>query len=359
MTARGLTSQVLVALLAFALGSTTIVLAGAVTGVVFACVNNSSGTIHIIAANQTCSTNEQFITWNEQGVQGLTGATGATGPAGPTGATGSVGPTGATGATGAKGDSGAAGPIGATGAAGPAGATGPKGINWRGEYDTNKAYAVDDAISSLGSSYVAVTAVPADPCPPSTTCALVYAPPYQGWSLLAAKGDQGPRGLVGPTGPAGATGLTGSTGAAGVTGAPGASGGTGPRGPSDVYVTFVGTKSLPLSGTSVNAGTLALPAGKFLIVASITVKAVSFVSCEIDDPAGTPIAGAIGGVNSVTFSATGAITTSTLFVSMPMMAVVELVAPGTVTAQCNGAVSALIPNEINAELSALQVESIH
>jgi len=55
-----------------------------------------------------------------------------------------------------------------------------------------------------------------------------------------------------------------------------------------------------------------------------------------------------------------AVTTSTLFVSMPMTAVVELSAPGTVTAQCSGLVGALIPNELLvAELSALQVESIH
>ena len=49
-----------------------------------------------------------------------------------------------------------------------------------------------------------------------------------------------------------------------------------------------------------------------------------------------------------------------LYVSMPMMAVVELVATGSVTAQCSGAVGALIPNELLiAELSAMQVESIH
>jgi len=59
-------------------------------------------------------------------------------------------------------------------------------------------------------------------------------------------------------------------------------------------------------------------------------------------------------------SAAGAVTTSTLYVSMPMMAVVELVATGSVTAQCSGAVGALIPNELLiAELSAMQVESIH
>jgi len=45
---------------------------------------------------------------------------------------------------------------------------------------------------------------------------------------------------------------------------------------------------------------------------------------------------------------------------MPMMAVVELVATGSVTAQCSGAVGALIPNELLiAELSAMRVESIH
>src|SRR5438045_9719185 len=94
MISRELISKVLVALLAFALGSTTIVLAGAVNGVVYACVHSSSGTIHIIAATQTCATNEQLIASNEKAVQRLTGAPGPAGTGRPGSATGRGGPTG-------------------------------------------------------------------------------------------------------------------------------------------------------------------------------------------------------------------------------------------------------------------------
>src|SRR5437763_10679061 len=96
--------HILVGTLALSLGATTIILGDVATGMVYACVNNSSGTIHIISASQTCSTNEQMVSWNQQGLAGATGATGV------------------------------------TGATGPRGATGPKGVNWRGEYDTNNAY---------------------------------------------------------------------------------------------------------------------------------------------------------------------------------------------------------------------------
>ena len=137
-----------IGVLAFSIGATTIVLAEAATGIVYACVNNSSGTIHIIGASQTCSTNEQLVSWNQQGVAGATGATGpqgangltgATGPQGqpgiqglsgpsvPTGAQGPLGATGATGVAGARGDTGIVGPAGATGVGGSAGPAGPQG----------------------------------------------------------------------------------------------------------------------------------------------------------------------------------------------------------------------------------------
>jgi Collagen triple helix repeat (20 copies) len=75
-------------------------------GQIFACVNNSSGTIHIVAQNASCANNESLLTWNVVGSQG---------PAGPAGAPGPVGATGPQ------------GPAGATGPAGPAGPTGPAG----------------------------------------------------------------------------------------------------------------------------------------------------------------------------------------------------------------------------------------
>lgn len=321
MKLRRVLSHAVIATLAVVLGTTTAVFAQAATGVVYACVNNSSGTIHIIGTTQVCSANEQLVSWNQQGLSGATGATGAAGPQGPTGA---------------------------------------KGLLWRGAYDTNSAYAVDDAVVSFGSAYVAVAPVPALPCT-TNKCPLLYGPGvFPAWSLLASKGDDGAPGSTGATGPAGAPGATGATGPTGPTGLTGAAGSTGPRGPSDVYMSFVGNKSLPLSGSAVNAGNLALPAGKWLVVAEISVKAVSFVSCEVDDPNGVSIGTALGGVNSVTFSTAGAVTTSTLLVSIPIVTVADLATGGTVSAQCSGSVGAAIPNElIFANLSAIQVESVH
>jgi Phage Tail Collar Domain/Collagen triple helix repeat (20 copies) len=118
-------------------GTTMIGLAAATTaGVIYACVNNSSGTIKIVAATDTCPANWTALSWSDQGSAGATGATGATGPAGATGATGPAGATGAAGtngtngtngATGATGAAGATGAVGASGPQGPTGATGPQG----------------------------------------------------------------------------------------------------------------------------------------------------------------------------------------------------------------------------------------
>lgn len=52
--------------------------------VIYACVNNSSGTIHIVTAAATCNTNETKLQWN---------VTGPPGPQGPKGDRGSAGPT--------------------------------------------------------------------------------------------------------------------------------------------------------------------------------------------------------------------------------------------------------------------------
>ena len=72
-------------------GATTLGFAAATTaGVIYACVNNSSGTIHIVTATTVCATNEVALSWNTEGPQGATGATGSAGP------TGGTGPSGAT-----------------------------------------------------------------------------------------------------------------------------------------------------------------------------------------------------------------------------------------------------------------------
>lgn len=84
--------------------------------------------------------------------------------------------TGGGGTTGPKGDTGLTGPTGPTG---PTGATGPAGLTWRGEWDGSTAYHTHDAVSSDGSSYVALSA---------STGAV---PPGPNWQLLAAKGGPG------------------------------------------------------------------------------------------------------------------------------------------------------------------------
>jgi len=76
-------------------GSAITFAAAASTGVIYACVNNSSGTIHLVGSADTCSTNEVALAWNQQGPKGDTG------PQGPKGDTGPQGPAGPAGMGGA------------------------------------------------------------------------------------------------------------------------------------------------------------------------------------------------------------------------------------------------------------------
>jgi hypothetical protein len=161
------------------------------------------------------------------GPQGLTGATGAVGPAGPQGLPGAAGATGAQGvpgATGAQGLQGPAGPVGPIGAVGPAGANGTNGVDgtpglmWEGAWSSTTNYAVNDAVSFGGTSYLSLEAnnlgqrpdlFPAD------------------WAVLAQAGAVGAAGAAGATGATGATGAQGPAGPVGATGATGAPGAVG------------------------------------------------------------------------------------------------------------------------------------
>lgn len=73
----------------------------------YACVDNSSGTIHMVDAGVKCSNSEQLVQWNqmgpqgeigpqgpqgEQGLQGIQGPQGEVGPQGPAGEQGPPGP---------------------------------------------------------------------------------------------------------------------------------------------------------------------------------------------------------------------------------------------------------------------------
>jgi hypothetical protein len=139
---------VAVGIAAFFLGSTSLSVGLAATGVITACYNNVSGVLRVATTKAPCVVAgspilreapwllETQLTWNQIGTQGPTGANGATGASGadgvtgatgPAGAAGASGPTGPTGASGASGAPGAIGPTGAIGATGAAGATGPAG----------------------------------------------------------------------------------------------------------------------------------------------------------------------------------------------------------------------------------------
>lgn len=144
--------SVVVAVLAFTLGSAGVVVAtGGIPGIdgrIQGCYNQQNGNLRVVVSASECRTAEVPIAWSQTGPQGASGAvgpvgpsgasgtSGATGATGPSGATGSSGATGATGPSGVPGVAGASGPSGATGAtgasgssggSGPTGATGPSG----------------------------------------------------------------------------------------------------------------------------------------------------------------------------------------------------------------------------------------
>ncbi len=173
------------------------------------------------------------------GAVGLVGATGATGPDGPIGVTGATGATGATGSIGPQGiqgpigntgpvgptgATGSAGPIGTTGATGPAGsvgttgAIGPQGdpVSFKGPWNIGATYALGDAVSFNGSSYISIVAGNVGFQPDISNVK---------WGLLAQAGTTGAAGSPGAQGPAGVAGPSGPTGATGATGPAGASGG--------------------------------------------------------------------------------------------------------------------------------------
>jgi hypothetical protein len=100
---------------------------------------------------------------------------------------GGVGPPGPPGPQGIQG---LEGPQGPEGPEGPEGPKGPKGLQWQGVWNLEGEYEADDVVEHNGSAYVATAPTPG------------VAPPVQGWSLLASKGDElALRGLKVPSGP--------------------------------------------------------------------------------------------------------------------------------------------------------------
>ena len=108
---------------------------------------------------------------------------------------------------------------------------GPKGLNWKGEWNTTTNYVTDDAVSFNGSSWIAKRAN-------------ANVAPDEGvdWSIVAQKGDTGATGPQGLQGPAG---LQGAQGPAGPQGLPGPQGPPGPDSSACVMIT-----SLPFQITA-------------------------------------------------------------------------------------------------------------
>ncbi len=121
-------------LFAVAIGSTMLLLGGVGPDgeQLRGCVNPSGG-LRIIAASESCRSNESLVTWNstgpagQQGPAGPAGPTGATGPQGPRGLTGERGTNGAQGLQGERGGIGPQGPQGERGLTGPQGERGEAG----------------------------------------------------------------------------------------------------------------------------------------------------------------------------------------------------------------------------------------
>ncbi len=196
MSKRQLASYVVVAVVAFLVGATSLVGAQALlqvpdaNGVVHTCYKKDNGQWRVVNDATDCLPSEVSLDLNQLGPAGPKGDTGvgATGATGTQGATGATGTQGATGTSGTQGVAGATGTVGATGPAGPTGLVGATGVT-------------------------------------------------------GATGATGPIGPVGATGPAGgsgssgASGTTGTTGPTGATGSTGATGATGSTGPNPAHLT--------------------------------------------------------------------------------------------------------------------------
>lgn len=104
-------------------------------GTITACVEPSSGTIHLIDTARTsrCHPNQIRVTWNQKGSPGPQGPQGPQGPAGPQGP---------------QGPSGAAGPAGATGPAGPQGPQGG-GLNGVQEFRASGHFTVPPGVTKI------------------------------------------------------------------------------------------------------------------------------------------------------------------------------------------------------------------
>lgn len=112
-----------------------------------------------------------------------------------------------------------------------------------------------------------------------------------------AIGAQGPQGVAGPQGPTGPQGPKGDTGATGPQGPTGPQGVQGPQGPQGLpggaaYASDGGVQAVSTQAGGTNVGSLVVPAGDFLVIATVNVfdgSAVNSFVCTLYSPAGNPV----------------------------------------------------------------------
>jgi collagen type VII alpha len=219
----------------------------------------------------------------EAGSTGATGVTGSQGPAGPVGLTGPAGPTGPTGTAGPAGATGATGPAGATGslgAAGPTGATGLAGLAYRGTYQSITNYALNDAVTFQGSTYISLIAGNQGQTPGQS-------PGY--WAVLAQQGTAGTAGATGPTGPqgpAGSAGAAGAAGPAGATGTIGPAGATGALGATGATGTTGATGATGLAGLTYRGTYQSI--SNYALNDAVTFQGATYISLAAGNQGQTP-----------------------------------------------------------------------
>src|ERR1019366_825476 len=217
--------------------------------------NLSPGSYRVALTNSVTQLQGIFdATIGAVGPEGPAGPAGATGSAGPAGSNGPSGPQRSTGTTGATGPQGPSGPAGPQGVAGPTGATGPQGLTWQGVWNNSATYALNDAVSFNGSTYISLVANNTANEPDNAPAA---------WSLVAiagTTGSQGPAGATGATGPQGPSRGGGPQGATGATGLMGPAGPVGPLGQQGLAgpTGATGPQGLTWQGVWNNSATYAL-----------------------------------------------------------------------------------------------------
>jgi hypothetical protein len=201
------------------------------------------------------------------GANGTSGTSGSVGPAGTSGTSGSLGPAGSSGSSGTSGISfiwkgawddqlpyypnevveyngsswicivavpfnsgtppelpgiwnllaqagtnGTSGQSGSSGTSGANGSSGTSGISiiWKGEWDENLPYNLNDAVQYNGSSFICILTHPFDLTPPPVDTT--------NWNLLAIAGTPGTSGSSGTSGQSGTSGSSGTSGTSGANG---------------------------------------------------------------------------------------------------------------------------------------------